>query len=71
MLKIENLNKSFDRPIFKNFNVVFPDTGFIFLVGENGTGKSTLINIILGLTNLDSGHRCRLRSRDLLFRIYR
>lgn len=46
-----------EKTIFENlsFNIHAGDK--ICLVGKNGTGKSTLMNIITGLRDLDSGER--------------
>lgn len=57
MIKISGLNKQF------NGNVLFDDLQFsvnrgerVGLVGRNGHGKSTLVQIILGKTEPDSGN---------------
>lgn len=55
MLEVRNLSKKYDRIIFKNLNITFPRTGFILIKGDNGTGKSTFLNIISGLENASEG----------------
>lgn len=61
MLEIKNLSKVFFNPYGKD-NAIFEDlslnvnTGeFISIIGSNGTGKSTLLNIISGLLKESSG----------------
>ncbi|MBQ0009197.1 MAG: ATP-binding cassette domain-containing protein [Firmicutes bacterium] len=50
MIKVENLSKNYgERRIFSNFSYTFPTKGVVAIVGESGTGKSTLLNIIAGL----------------------
>lgn len=41
--------------IFKNLNLYIPYGEKIYLLGENGTGKSTLLDILLNLTDIDEG----------------
>ena len=41
--------------IFKKMNFVFPAKTKLALVGPSGCGKTTLLNLILGLYNLESG----------------
>lgn len=56
LVKVNRLNKSFnDKCLFSNaaFNVELGDK--IALIGRNGTGKTTLIRIILGRERADSG----------------
>lgn len=49
VLKIENLEKRFDKKIiFKDANLTLNYGEKVALIGENGSGKSTLIKIILG-----------------------
>lgn len=49
VLKIENLEKKFNQKIiFKNTNLFLNYGENIALIGKNGTGKSTLIKMILG-----------------------
>ncbi|MBM7636036.1 ABC transporter ATP-binding protein [Streptococcus saliviloxodontae] len=52
MLTINNLTFSYDSEtnIFSNFNFFVKEGEFVCLEGENGTGKTTLLNIIAGLT---------------------
>lgn len=49
MLTINNLNFGYKKkiPVLKNINLQV-DKGFALLVGENGSGKSTMINCITG-----------------------
>jgi ABC-2 type transport system ATP-binding protein len=56
-LEINNLNKSFkDNQVLKDVNLSV-DEGQIFgLIGLNGVGKTTMIKIILGLLDKDSGN---------------
>ena len=50
MIKVENLGKNYGkRCIFSDFSYTFPKSGIVAIVGESGTGKSTLLNIIAGL----------------------
>ncbi len=49
MIKIINLNKSFDREIFSNVSLELNSTGLVGIYGDSGCGKSTLINILLGI----------------------
>lgn len=47
MIKIENLKKSYtDKEIFNNFSYTFEDKKKYILKGQNGQGKTTLINMI-------------------------
>ena len=55
-LKIENLSKSFGKNIlFNNLCFSISEGKVVGLLGENGIGKTTLLRIIAGLENPDSG----------------
>lgn len=49
----ENISKSFDYLLFKDVDFQISRGVKIALLGENGTGKSTLVNIILGKTDFE------------------
>lgn len=52
----ENLAKSFDgKPIFKGFSHSFVRNDRIGIVGPNGIGKTTLLDVLAGITTADSG----------------
>lgn len=57
ILELKNINKSFgEKLLLKNFSYSFQRGEKIGIVGNNGTGKSTLLNIIQGLEPMDSGN---------------
>lgn len=47
---------SSDRPILQNINFQIPFGGFYAIVGSTGSGKSTLVNILLGLIKPTTGN---------------
>ncbi|NLY09024.1 MAG: ATP-binding cassette domain-containing protein [Tissierellia bacterium] len=61
MLKIENINKTFysgmpeEHKLFNNFNLTIQENKCTAILGPNGCGKSTLINMISGSLPLDNG----------------
>lgn len=61
MLKIENLCKIFnknqidEKKVFDNLNISIKNGEFVIILGGNGTGKSTLMNLIAGSIFPDSG----------------
>ena len=60
-LIIENLsfcygsNKGSDSNLFDRFSYTFQQDNLYSLTGDNGTGKTTLLDIIAGLKDADSG----------------
>jgi len=56
LLAVEQLTHTFgDRVIFKNVSFRLLDGEHVGLVGANGTGKSTLMNILTGKQLKDEG----------------
>lgn len=56
VLEIKNLRKSYgDLSIVDNFTYTFKRRDRIGIIGPNGVGKSTFLNLILGLEQPDSG----------------
>ena len=56
MITIKNLSLSFgEQVIFRGLNLQIPDNARIGLVGPNGTGKTTLLRVIIGQQEPDSG----------------
>ena len=56
ILELKNINKSFgDKVLLDNFSYQFQRGKKIGIIGKNGVGKSTLLNIIQGLEKYDSG----------------
>ena len=56
MININNISLSFaDRKIFDGITWLIPQKSRIGLVGDNGTGKTTLLKAILGMVDLDQG----------------
>ena len=54
-LEINNLSKSFDKPVLKDLTINIPKGQFYALLGPNGAGKTTTLRIVAGLLNADSG----------------
>lgn len=56
LLTIKNLNKSYtDKVLFKDADFYLETGDKVGIVGVNGTGKSTLLRIIAGIEEPDSG----------------
>jgi len=56
ILELHYISKSFDeKNLFQDFDYVFKRGERIGIIGKNGTGKSTFLNIITGALNVDSG----------------
>ena len=55
-MQIKNLSMSFgNQTLFENVNLNIPENEKIGVVGANGTGKTTLFKIIMGLEDPDEG----------------
>lgn len=57
VLEVKNLTKSYKKhvPVLSEFNLSIPAGRIVGLLGPNGCGKSTLIKLISGLLQPDSG----------------
>jgi len=56
ILELKKVYKSFgEKPILKSFDYTFKRGERIGIIGKNGVGKSTFLNILLGLEKADSG----------------
>ncbi|MGO9424035.1 MAG: ABC transporter ATP-binding protein [Steroidobacteraceae bacterium] len=59
VLRLENLSKRYrqDRPaIFERLDLELRRGEYLAIMGESGVGKSTLLNLLAGLDQPDSGH---------------
>lgn len=61
MLELSNINKTFnagtidEKTLFSNFNITIDDGEFVGVIGSNGSGKTTMLNIVSGDMPIDSG----------------
>jgi ATP-binding cassette subfamily F protein 3 len=56
MISIQNVKKQYGRRIlFENASISFADQQRIALIGANGSGKTSLLRMILGMEKPDSG----------------
>ena len=57
ILEINSITKSFgDRTLIKDFSYNFKKGDKIAIIGHNGCGKTTLLNILMGKEKADSGN---------------
>ena len=61
MLELKNIHKYYNAGtvnemcLFQGFNLTIPDKQFVSVVGSNGSGKTSMLNLICGSIPLDSG----------------
>ena len=56
MLKLQNVKKTYDgKDILKDINLEIGNGEIVSILGPSGCGKTTLLNLILGITEIDSG----------------
>lgn len=61
MIRLENVNKYFNKHkkneihVIDNVSLSLPNSGLIALLGESGSGKTTMLNSIGGLDKVSSG----------------
>ena len=55
-IQILHLNKAYDdKKVLRDFSAVLPAGQCTCIMGDSGIGKTTLLNILMGLTQADSG----------------
>ncbi len=57
MLELQHIKKSYDGvTILQNIDLEIQDGEIVSILGPSGCGKTTLLNLILGITDVDEGH---------------
>lgn len=70
MLKLDHVSKYYnvgtvnEMCLFKNFDLTIRDGEFISVVGSNGSGKTSMLNIICGSIDVDNG-KIWLNGKDI------
>ena len=65
-LEARHIYKNFgDKNIFTNFNLIFPEKGFMAIMGPSGYGKTTLVNLILGILKPDHGEILGFEGKEI------
>lgn len=55
-IRFENVDFKYEsEPILSKFNLEIKDSSFVVLLGHNGSGKSTIAKLIMGLLQASSG----------------
>lgn len=54
-LEIENLSQGFETTLFSSLNAIFEVGERVAIIGENGVGKTTLLNTLAGILEPKSG----------------
>ncbi|ANS85481.1 ABC-F family ATPase [Vibrio scophthalmi] len=54
-LNVEGLTQGFDEDLFSNFDAIFEVGERVAIIGENGVGKTTLLNTLAGVLEPRSG----------------
>lgn len=62
MLELKNITKIFnagtvnEKIALNDFSLTLNDGDFVTVIGGNGAGKSTMLNIVAGVYPVDEGH---------------
>ncbi|MGI9091255.1 MAG: ABC transporter ATP-binding protein [Gemmatimonadaceae bacterium] len=64
VIELNDVSLAFDRPILENVSFTAREGETIAVVGESGTGKSTILKLILRLLVADKGQVC-IDGRDI------
>ena len=62
MIELQHINKYYNHGtvnemcLFSDFNLTINDNDFVSVVGSNGSGKTSMLNLICGSIPLDSGN---------------
>ena len=70
MLRLQNISKTFnigtinENNLFNNFSLTIREGDFVTIIGSNGAGKSSLLNIISGAMPQDNGN-IFIKDRDV------
>ena len=65
MLELKHIRKSFDGvPVLKDITLQVADGEIVSILSPSGCGKTTLLNLILGIADADGGH-IRYDGQDL------
>ena len=65
MLELKHIRKSFDGvTILDDISLTIGDGEIVSILGPSGCGKTTLLNLILGITDADSGQMV-FQGRDI------
>ncbi len=73
MLELVNVNKNFNSGtinemcLFKDFNFKVEDGQFVSVVGSNGSGKTSMLNLICGSMLVDSG-KILINGEDITYK---
>ena len=61
MLELKHIHKYYNAGtvnemcLFQDFNLTIPDSQFVSVVGSNGSGKTSMLNLICGSISADAG----------------
>lgn len=68
MIKINRLKKNYDsKKIFNDFNMNIEPYEITCILGPSGVGKTTLFNVISGLTDYDGGEITGIENRNISY----